>query len=307
MKKKNLRRFAAIASSAVLCAGMSVMFAGCTTNNPEVRITYTFQGEDYEVNYRLSRLDAPKTVTHFIELADAGYYDGTCVHDYDGTYLYMGGYTIEGSELRPLDYFNKIKELEADSKTAFTQSVWMDNDARTPLYTVYGEFEANGNYPQNGRELTHEKGALVMFYTDKGNFNKRVITLRNDGGKNNNGEKYDSKLYKHNSATSLFYTYTGERLTEREKNYSVFGKAIDYEDEFQPLLTAINEYIDDHTDEEGDSEYTFTTEHTIKNVNENEQPGDIFFDDLHAGDIEAVYKTPIEAPIIIKSVKVTKY
>ena len=75
----------------------------------------------------------------------------------------------------------------------------------------------------------------------------------------------------------------------------------------QPLLTAINEYIDDHTDEEGDSEYTFTTEQTIKNVNENEQPGDIFFDDLHAGDIEAVYKTPIEAPIIIKSVKVTKY
>ena len=299
MKKKNLRRFAAIASSAVLCAGMSVMFAGCTTNNPEVRITYTFQGEDYEVNYRLSRLDAPKTVTHFIELADAGYYDGTCVHDYDGTYLYMGGYTIEGSELRPLDYFNKIKELEADSKTAFTQSVWMDNDARTPLYTVYGEFEANGNYPQNGRELTHEKGALVMFYTDKGNFNKRVITLRNDGGKNNNGEKYDSKLYKHNSATSLFYTYTGTSGAALDENYCVFGKAKedDYEKQFEDgLLAAIKEY-----EESLAEDISFAEENTVR-LNKYEP-----FEDLRKGDIDATFRTPIDKPIIVKSVKVTKY
>ncbi|MDE5897474.1 MAG: hypothetical protein K2H43_06655 [Clostridia bacterium] len=307
MKKKTLRRIAAIASSAVLCAGACVMFAGCTTNNPEITITYTFQGKDYAVDYRLSRLDAPKTVVHFLELADAGYYDGTCVHDYDGLYFYMGGYTLEDGELTAKDYFSEVKKLEAEKKITFTQSVWKNDEAMTPLYTVYGEFDKNGNRPQNGREMLHDRGALVMYYTDKGNFNEQVVTLRNDGGKNNDGDKYDRKSYNENSATSLFYTYTGDRLTDRENNYCVFGKAIDFSDDFQPLLDAITEYISDHTDEDSDSDYSFTTERTIRNVNENEQPDDPDFAELRRGDIEATYNVPVEEPIVIKSVKVKKY
>lgn len=312
MKKNLLRRITAITSSALLCAGACVLFAGCTTNNPEVRITYTFNGKDYEVDYKLSRLDAPKTVTHFLELADAGFYDGTCVHDYDGTYYYMGGYKLDetdgATDIEPIDYFSVVKSLETE-KFQFTQSVWKNDADRTPLYTVYGEFDANGNYPQNGREFAHEKGALVMYYTDKGNFNERVTTERNDGGKGNGGNKYDSnKYYKYNSATSLFYTYTGERLSTKEQNYSVFGKAKNYADQFQPLVDAINEFIEERTDaESGEETYSFTTEKHVANVNEYEHAGDPDFEDLYKSDVEATYKVPLDKPIVIKSVKVTKY
>ena len=312
MKKNILRRITAIASSALLCTGACVLFAGCTTNNPEVRITYQFNGEDYEVDYKLSRLDAPKTVTHFLELADAGFYDNTCVHDYDGTYYYMGGYTIEEedgtTDIKAIDYYSVVKSLETE-KFHFTQSVWKNDADRTPLYTVYGEFDANGNYPRNGRELAHEKGALVMYYTDKGNFNERVVTERNDGGKGNNGNKYDtSKYYKDNSATSLFYTYTGERLSSKEQNYSVFGKAKNYSEQLQPLVDAIKDFIEDKADSDSEEEtYSFTTEKTFQNINELEHADDPDFEDLYKSYVEATYKVPLDKPIIIKSIKVTKY
>ena len=48
MKKKILRRVVAVGTTALIAAGAMAMFAGCTTsNNPEVTITYTFNGEDY--------------------------------------------------------------------------------------------------------------------------------------------------------------------------------------------------------------------------------------------------------------------
>ena len=89
MKKNLLRRVFAVGTTALVAVGSVAMFAGCTTsNNPEVTITYTFNGEDYEVDYILSRIDAPRTVQHFIELADAGFYDGLVVHDYRSNALY---------------------------------------------------------------------------------------------------------------------------------------------------------------------------------------------------------------------------
>ena len=103
--KRIFRRIAAIASAAVLSAGALAMFAGCTSNNPEVKIVYSFNGNTYEVEYVLSRSDAPLTVQHFIELADAGYYNGTCIHNYTSTALYGGGYTYENGELQEKDYF----------------------------------------------------------------------------------------------------------------------------------------------------------------------------------------------------------
>ena len=51
MKKKILRRVVAVGTTALIAAGAMAMFAGCTTsNNPEVTITYTFNGEDYKVD-----------------------------------------------------------------------------------------------------------------------------------------------------------------------------------------------------------------------------------------------------------------
>lgn len=307
MKKHSLRRVATIATAAAICVGSAVMFAGCTSNNPEVTITYEFQGKEYSVDYTLSRLDAPTTVTHFLELADAGFYDGLCIHDYTSSALYSGGYKLVDGELEEVDYFAEVKRLEQEKNVTFTQSVWK-SDKTTPLYTVYGEFEQNGNKPENARQNVHQQGALVMYYTDKGSFNYRVTTLRNDEGKNNNGDKYDTgKSYSYNSATSLFYTYTGYADTSLDEKYCVFGAASDYSGQFQKLLDAINDYITEHDSDEAENEFSFTEDKLVTNVNELEQGDDSDFDDLRRGNLEVTYKTPVDEPIIIKSVKVNKY
>ena len=70
--KHKVRRIVSLASVLTVGACALGMFAGCTTQHPEVTITYSFNGKDYTVTYTLSRNDAPKTVQHFIELADAG-------------------------------------------------------------------------------------------------------------------------------------------------------------------------------------------------------------------------------------------
>lgn len=309
MKKNFLKRTACIASSALLCAGAVAMFAGCTTQNPEVTITYTFDGTDYAVAYKLSRYDAPKTVQHFIEIADTGFYDGVCIHDYDGTYFYTGGYTLEGSTLTEKDYFSFVKDKD------FTQSVWAKGsdivsdspvyvsaaEEMTPLYTVYGEFEANGNKPQNARENSHSYGALVMYYTDKGNDTTRVTTERNDNGKDNDNDKYNrSSMYKYNSATSLFYTFTGTSNSTRDKNYCVFGKVTeDGEEKLKSLIKAIDDYRADL--ETGES---FTE--SIKLGAGTYMQYEPIISTKSAG-LDKEYNTPVDKPIIVKSVKVTKY
>ena len=314
MKKNLFKRTACIVTSAILCGGAIALFAGCTTQNPEVTITYTFDGNDYAVAYKLSRYDAPKTVQHFIEIADAGYYDGLCIHDYDGTFLYTGGYTLENGTLVEKNYFSFMKEQEAAGKT-FTQSVWAngsdivtsspvfvsETEAMTPLYTVYGEFESNGNKTQNARENSHSFGALVMYYTDKGNDTTRVTTERNDNGNDNDGDKYNrSSLYKYNSATSFFYTFTGTSNTTRDKDYCVFGKVTEAgADVLTDLTEAIEEY---RSGLETDESFT----ETIKlNASVYMQYEPIV--GTRTSGLDKEYNTPVDKPIIVTSVKVTKY
>lgn len=300
MKKNLFRRIATIATAAALSVGAGAMFAGCSSNNPEITITYSFNGEEYEVSYTLSRLDAPNTVQHFIELADAGYYDGMCVHDYDSNYIRSGGYKFVEGELEAVNYFTEVKKIEAEQGITFTQSVWKNDADQTPLYTVYGEFEENGNFPANGREYKHKRGALVMDYSEKNKYSLNVRTVRNDGGADNDGEAYDLKAYYKNSATSLFYTFLGESSTSRDSNYCVFGMVSDA-DELEALIDAVKDYVSDHSDEDTEEEYSFT-ENITKNVNEYEP-----FEDLCRGDITKEFKTPVTEPIIIQSVKVNKY
>lgn len=301
MKKKTVKRIVALGISALLSAAAMAMFTGCSTQHPKVTITYTFDGKEYEVDYTLSRNDAPKTVQHFIELADAGFYDGLCIHDYNSGYLYTGGYKLnDDKDLEEVDYFSWVKNYEQENEFTFTQSVWMTND--TPLYTVYGEFGKNSVYPENGSEYYHKAGALVMYYTEKGNFNGDVTVLRADGGKGNDGEEKDTKKYTYNSATSLFYTFVGESSLENDEKYCVFGMADDYEEQLQNgLLKAIREYISDHSDDATDEEYAFTTEKT-KKIN-----GFEVFEEVSKEGREQTFNAPVEAPIIVKSVKVTKY
>ncbi len=317
--KKTLRRFLSFASAAVISAGAIAMFAGCTSSEPEVTVTYAFNGTEYKVEYTLSRSDAPKTVQHFIELADAGYYDGTCIHDYTSTALYGGGwYYNDSNELTEKDYFSVVRELEK-AGNEFTQSVYyMYEGDKIPLYTVYGEFTDNGVENENNRRVnTHSKGALVMYYTEKTDSASgiEVTVERNDKGDNNDGSAEQEIPYAKNSATSLFYTYRGTSSTTNDAKYAVFGKTKDYEGQFQPLLDAIDAYTADLTDDENteERENTFTREEqvhldTLDHLGTVDVFADIasVFENVRKSGKTATFNVPVE-PIIIKSVKVTKY
>ena len=297
--KHKLRRILSLAAALTVGGCALGMFAGCTTKHPEVLITYSFDGKNYTVKYILSRNDAPQTVQHFIELADAGYYDGMCVHDYTSDAIYSGGYYLKDDELEEVDYFETVKRLETERGITFTQSVWKANEAKEPLYTVYGEFYNNGVSNARARENVHSAGALVMYYTDKGDFNGDVVVERADKGKNNDGQSTQYARYATNSATSLFYTYTGSANMTWDSKYSVFGIADD--DDYQKqmvdgLLAAISAYQDTLGENED-----FTTE-KVTVINEYEP-----FEEVAKARDEKTFHTPVKKPIIIQSVKVKKY
>ena len=318
MNKKKLRRSLAVLSAAGLAVLSMGMLAGCDTKRPEITITYTFNGNDYEVDYTLSRDATPQTVRHFIELADAGYYNekGFCVHDYDGTYLRTGAYTFnEEKELAEYDYFAEVKRLEAEEGVEFTQSVYLTDLSNADkkgdgLYTVYGEM--TGQYTYTGTRYSHAQGALVMYYPSKGTFTGTVTVERNDGGENNNGEKYQANTrYDYNSATAMFYTFLGTSNYTNDQNYCVFGMASNYEEQMtNGLLKAITDYQEEHSEDE---EFSFTLEmtkrmntldHFASTYAENVRN---FFESIRKTDVEEIYQTPVDEPIYLKSIKVNKY
>lgn len=306
--KKSHRLFA-VAAAAALSVVSIAAFAGCETNNPEITITYEFNGTEYEVDYILSRKGAPQTVRHFIELSDAGYYDGTVIHNYQssGAFMYGGGYTWNADadsledQLVERDYWSWVKAYEEENDYKFTQSVYYADE---PTYTVYGEFSENG-CTDNSQKYAHSyslsAGALVMYYTDKGSDNTRVEVVRSDNGSNNEGESSQwGNYYKYNCATSLFYTWTGTgSRADLDSLYCVFGHAKDFS-QLQDILDAVSDY--ETTYLTGDEE-SFTEELTVDNVNQ--------YDPINNGlvsnaKIPGTYNVPV-VPIYIKSVKVTKY
>ncbi len=308
MNKKLLRRIALTASAAVIAAGTVGMLSACSSDHPEVTVTYSFEGKEYKVEYVLSRHDAPRTVTHFIELADAGYYDGQfIVHDFTDEYLMTGGYRLgTDSDLEEVNYFAAVEKLEGDLGITFTQSVWRTAGSSENvqkgdgLYTVYGEIAPKFKV-EGGTEYSHTQGALVMYYSDKGKYNGNVTIERADGGKNNNGEPLEAQSYSLNSATSLFYTQlsastpSSHKDSEGNDKYCVFGKVKDYSVLEEGLLAAIETYKANLADDA-----TFTRTVTVDlNVNEP-------FDDLKTMGLEATFEMPVE-PIRLVSVEVTKY
>lgn len=202
MSKKMMKRIVcnAVATlSAVACLGMAT---SCETAHPEVEMTLTFQGETYVLEYELYRNVAPSTVKHFLWLAEYGYYDGLCIHDYDTSAkrMYTGAYTADANEESGLKYKSYYEEIaKFENYADFPVSVWANEAMTDPLYTVYGEFENNGFVVENGtKKQTY--GSLTMYYTEKSTAAKVYAPYLS-------GETEGAAVrqYKYNSATSQFF------------------------------------------------------------------------------------------------------
>ena len=263
--------------------------SACETAHPEVQITVSFNGEEYTLDYTLYRKLAPATVEHFLTLAENGYYDGLCVHDYDDSRMYTGGYSYQdGAANGGLIYKNYY-----DIAPSFIpQTVWQDQDKTLPTYTLYGEFSANKFNVENNGRLKEQFGSLTMYYTEKEDNEDSVYVQRSDG----NG--VSSRDYAYNCATSLFYI----SLTETAKTnnqYCTFALLNeDSQDELNDLQDAIAEYIAENYGEDEDAADDFVREVTL----------DADEDDKFVGSAgtEVSYDVPNE-PIVISKVEVKKY
>ena len=274
----------ALALSATL--GCASLLTACETSHPEVKMTVSFEGETYELDYKLYRKVAPATVKHFLYLADNGYYNGLCVHNYgDDSRMYTGAYrfdanmTEEDGGLVYQKYYDIVKEYGD-----FPFTVYSNSSKSEKLYTLYGEFSKNDFSVENGN-IKESFGSLSMYYTDKTEDDATVYVEHPEAGASK------GRSYKYNSATSQFFI----SLTTSEKsnaNYCTFATLDeDSEDELKALQAAIDAYIAENEDN--------SKEIAVK-VDEDEE----YLDEDYVS--EAFY-TVLASPIVINKVEVKKF
>ena len=314
MKNVKLGKILLYAASAVMITASAASLGACTieTAHPEAEITYEFNGETYSVKYTLYRNLRPHTVRHFIELSDEGYYDNTVIHNYDTSDWFGGMYTYDQEQYteksenanQMAEYFADFSkedayvQLYADgvlSKTVFKFAAYNpetekieDTDEYVP--TLMGEFYNNIHQESENDPLSSEFGCLKTYYYEKSSVQKVYVTPTKD--------QTIMADYKSNCTTSLFAVQTGTSSSYTRATYSVFAKLASI-DEFENLIEDINDYI---RDEHGGTKSDFYNE-TVVHVDNS----DAFTDksEVDRG-IEQTFKSP-KTPIIIKSVKITKY
>ena len=256
----------------------------CETSHPKVEMQIEFNGATYELDYKLYRKVAPATVNHFLALAENGYFDGLCVHDYTSEKWYTGGYSYENDNLVYKKYYDIVKDYKD-----FPISVWEDNDKTIPTYTVYGEFYENADFTVENGALDQTFGSLSMFYTEK-DVEQQVVIERH------NGEGVALRNYNENSATSLFFISLASE-TKSDDNYCTFATLDeDSVDVLNDLKEDIETYISENYDDEGGEVFAPETEVEVD------------ADDRYVGNKDNVekYNVPKKA-IVIKSLKVKKY
>lgn len=292
-----LAKIAALLISVLLVLTAAFAFVGCETKRPEISIRLSFNGQTYEMEYKLYRNMYPQTVAHYLELIDMGYFDGTVIHDYQSDRMVGGGYVYEGDDveddLAAKDYDAATKD-ENGNVTLENVSVWADENKESAYNTLYGEFSANGFTVENNG-LTNSLGSIGTYYytpiKTTGDAPRVWVQLNSDNS-------MDTRPYSYNSAKSMFYLYTGSSGTD--SNYCTFGVLKDSGDQetFQSLLDAIEEYTLETLnggDEEGAEVFTSEVSMTI----EDEYWSEDSYENV-------TFNVP-KAQIVIESVRVLKY
>ncbi len=281
------------ALTAVSIFGCAATMSGCESSRPEVQMELVFNDKTYTLDYTLYRKTAPATVDHFLFLAGNGYYDGLCVHDYDDSRLYTGGYSVaqdKPTELVYKKYFDVISGYS--NYKEFPVTVWADNAKATPLYTLKGEFE-NNNVTVKSGALDENFGSLTMYYesinSDTYSKSKVYTASASEEGKVNKGD------YQYNHTTSMFFL----SLTTSSKTnngYCTFATLDeDSVETLEELQTALEKYISDNYDDDDES---FTQEVSVQ----------VFEGDTRMEGVtqEEEYEVP-KTPIVVKKVTVKKY
>ena len=296
--KKTLKKITCGILAAVSVFGCAATLTACETSHPEVEMKVEFNGETYTLEYKLYRELAPQTVKHFIWLADNGYYNGLCVHDYsqdDYLRLYTGAYSVAEAEddadgLVYKNYYDTIAGYK--NYGDFPVSVWMEKEKTTPTYTLKGEF-ADNNFRVESGSLKETFGSLTMYYHNIASYEdvaqSDVYMIRADG-------KTPSKCdYKYNYTTSMFYISLAT-TTFTNKAYCTFATL---QGGSKSKLEALQQALKDYIEEKYNGETADFTESESVTICED----DPFLGD-HA--IRENFSVP-KQPIVIKSVKVTKY
>lgn len=295
MKKIVCNTMAVLSASA--CLGLAT---ACETAHPEVEMTLTFNGNEYVLEYELYRNIAPSTVNHFLWLVDNDYYNNLCVHNYDASAMkmYTGAYSVATEEvdadgLTYKEYYTEIAKFK--NYADFPVSAWKDLDKTTPLYTLAGEFDANGFTVENGAKK-QSFGSLTMYYTEKTTKTKAYVPYRSE----EKAGQVATREYKYNSATSQFYISLSSAETTNSKYCTFATLTEDSVDVLKDLQDAIADYIEANYEvEEGESAVAeFTTKHSVT-VDEDDPV-------LNGSGKTVSYLVPNEA-IVIKDITTKKY
>ena len=283
---KNIMKKTICLALATLSAGVSLTtMAACETSHPTVEMVLEFNSKTYTLEYNLNRKLTPATARHFLELVDAKFYDGLCVHDYQTSAWYTGVYEYKEADnsLVYRSYLDAVKKIE--EKGSFVSTVWNDEQQTDSTYTLYGEFKSNNFRVENG-SISSGFGSLTMRYTDKKDVADTLVW-----GKRSDDNGVDAKEYGYNSATSMFSINVSTSKVN-SNDYCTFAELDeDSVEVLEGLKKAIADYVESHSEEE---DFAVDTEATI-----NEE-------DEYADTDVASFKTPVE-PITIKTLKVTKW
>lgn len=301
MRLKNLGRAVSILVLAATAAVSSTgIMSGCNNGHAGAEITIEYDGVSYVLEYTMYRNMYPQTVQHFIELADNHFYDNTIIHDYQTSNWYGGGYSylngdVEAGEIsytqsyatdslleylqtasKEREYFN----LADPAKGIITPTVYAsvsNGKLVNPYRTLIGEFTSNQHKIENGA-LRNSYGALKFYYTS---------ISRDEGKKHVYLDKYGSAFgvqgdYRYNCATSLFSIQTGTS-TSTDSTHCIFA-TLDNTDTLRSLRTAVTKSYD------------------YEDVNVYVSN----YDEVLVDKSEATYRLT-KKPIIVKSVRITKY
>ena len=290
MFKKTMKKIACLVLATVSATACLGVMTGCETNHPEVKMVLEFNDQTYTLEYKLYRKIAPSTVNHFLWLAENGYYDGLCVHNYqEDSKMVTGGYTYsadtqENGGLTYKPYYETVKTF-----SKFPANVWKDDQKKEATYTLLGEFEDNQFTVTNG-DLDETFGSLTMYYHTKST-DAQVYTAYQKASR-----KGEARLvnYKWNSTTSLFYI----SLTETAKENSAYCTFATLKEDSVSKLEKLQKAIKDYADTLTDADDFVTVKSGIR----------VETDDPIMGEKKttSTFSIPTE-PITIKKVTVKKY